>query len=139
MTFWKEDAKKKKKQKHYFLNGVLAGDEANDTKEEYNEFIHGNCVKSFKKFAKFDHLVVRLDEFLGFYCNRQHFASLWKVCKVIFVLSHEQAGLDCSVSVNVKVLDENMQELSLVLQWMLYDHVTSGSYMSTRGSVSLAG
>lgn len=126
-------------QKYSFLKGVLAGDQAGDTKEECNEFIHGNCVKCFKKFEKFDHLVDRLDEFLGFYCNRQHFASLWKVCKVIFVLSHEQAGLDCSFSVSVKVLDENAQELSLVLQQMLYDHVASGWYMSTRGSVSLAG
>ena len=68
--------KKKKEAKTLFFEWGLAGDEADDTKEEYNEFIHGNCVKSFKKFAKFDHLVVRLDEFLGFYCNRQHFASL---------------------------------------------------------------
>lgn len=66
----------------------MSFDEADGAKEQHNEFVRWNCVKFFEIFEKFDHLVDRLDEFLGFYYNEPHFASLWKVCKVIFVLSH---------------------------------------------------
>ena len=65
-----------------------------------------------------------VDVFLGFYCNKLYFAFVWKVCKVVFVLSQWQAGLECGFSVNLKILDENMRDLSLVLQRMVCDHVT---------------
>ena len=38
---------------------------------------------------------------------------------------HGQAGVECGFSVNLKVLNENLQELSLVSQQMVYDHVTN--------------
>ena len=41
------------------------------------------------------------------------------------MLSHGQAGLERGFSVNIKVLDKNMRELSLVLQPMVYDHVAN--------------
>ena len=66
-----------------------------------------------------------VDVFLGFYCNKLYFAFVWKVCKVVFVLSQWQAGLEFGFSVNLKVLDENMHDLSLLLLWMVYDHVTA--------------
>ena len=72
-------------------------------------------MKYFEKFEKFDDLRNRLGEFLGFYCNKPHFTSSWKFSKVVLVLSHGQAELECGFSVNLKGLDENMQELSLVL------------------------
>ena len=84
-------------------------------------------VKFFMKFEKFDHLVNRLNKVFGFYYNQPHFEFLWKVCKVFLMQFHGQAELDCGFSVNLKVLNENMQELSLVSQQMLYDHVTSNN------------
>ena len=95
--------------------GWISCDEADDTKEQYNEFGHKDCVKCFEKFEKFDNLCDRLGEFLRFYCNKPHFTSSWKFSKVVLVLSHGQAELECGFSVNLKGLHENMQELSLVL------------------------
>ena len=70
------------------------------------------------------HIVVSC---LSFYCNQLHFASIGRFTKLFFVQSHGQAWLECGFSVNLKVLDENMQELSLVSRWMLYDHISSNN------------
>ena len=82
-------------------------------------------VKFFMKFEKFDHLGDRLNKVFGFYYNQPHFAFLWKFWKVFLMQFHGQAGMDCGFSVNLKVLNENMLELSLVSQQMIFDHVTS--------------
>lgn len=64
--------------------GWTSCDKADDAKEKYNEFAHGDCVRLFQKFEKFDHLINRLDLFIFiqlivFYCSKPHFASLQKV------------------------------------------------------------
>ena len=84
-----------------------------------------NLPMETEVIEKFDHLVDMVDVFLGFYCNKLHFSFAWKVCKVVFVLSQWQAGLEFGFSVNLEVLDENMHDLSLLLLWMVYDHVTA--------------
>ena len=91
--------------------GWTSCDKADDAKEKYNEFAHGDCVRLFQKFEKFDHLINRLDLFIFiqlivFYCSKPHFASLQKVWKVVFVLFQEQAGLERGFSVNLKVREE---------------------------------
>lgn len=64
--------------------GWTSCDKADDAKEKYNELAHGDCVRLFQKFEKFDHLIDRLDLFIFiqlivFYCSKPHFASLQKV------------------------------------------------------------
>ena len=49
----------------------------------------------------------------------------WKVCSIIFVLSHGQSAVERGFSINKELLVENLQEKSLVSQRMVYDHTSS--------------
>ena len=69
-------------------------DEADTAKEQYNEFIYGDCVKFSDTISKVDHHVSRLDQFLRPYLDKPIFADLWKVCSIIFTLSHGQASIE---------------------------------------------
>ena len=49
----------------------------------------------------------------------------WKVCSIIFVLSHGQSAVERGFSINKELLVENLQEKSLVPQRVVYDHINS--------------
>jgi hypothetical protein len=75
----------------------------------------------------FDQYKDRVDSFLGLYLhNCVKFSSIWKVCKITFTLSHGQAAVERGFSVNKEVLVENLEQLSLVSQRLVYDHMTFG-------------
>ena len=50
------------------------------------------------------------------------FFNMWKVCRIIFVLSHGQADVERSFSISGELLVENMKELSLISQRIVCDH-----------------
>ena len=51
--------------------------------------------------------------------------KLWHVCKLVFVLSHEQSYVERGFSVNKELIDTNMKEKSLVAQRFIYDKLLS--------------
>ena len=83
-------------------------DEADRAKEQYSEFIYGDCVKFQDEISKFDPHVNRLDQFMRLYLDKPSYVELWKVCTIIFAQSHGQASIERGFSVNKQVLDENM-------------------------------
>ena len=48
---------------------------------------------------------------------------MWKVCQFIFVLSHGQSQTERGFNINKEVLREILQELSLISQHIVYDHM----------------
>ena len=52
------------------------------------------------------------------------YVNLWKVCWIIFVLSHGQADVERGFNVNSKFLMENMKKISLVNQNIICDHLS---------------
>ena len=53
-----------------------------------------------------------------------HFFNLWKVCRIIFVLSHGQAD-ERGFNINGELLVGNMKELSLISQRVVCDHFSA--------------
>lgn len=75
-----------------------------------------------EKFRNFNNKKDRLDVFLGNYiATAEEYKDLWYVCKVIFVLSHGQSNIERGFSVNRKILQDNLQEKSLITQRLIYD------------------
>ena len=67
----------------------------------------------------------RFDSFLsGYMKGVAKFANLWKVCKIIFTLSHGQADIERGFSVNKELLIENMKQKSLVSQRTVCDQLS---------------
>ena len=49
------------------------------------------------------------------------FFNLWKVCRIIFVLSHSQADVERGFNINGELMIENMKEL-LISQRIVCDN-----------------
>ena len=67
-----------------------------------------------------------LDDFLCPYLtDEKKYANLWCVCKMVMILSHEQSSIELGFSINKEILDNNLQEKSLISQRLIYGHFTS--------------
>ena len=51
------------------------------------------------------------------------FKCSWEVFKLIFILPHGQASVERGFSVNKELLIENLEEVSIVSERIVYDHV----------------
>lgn len=62
-----------------------------------------------------------------FYAEIMHgnskFKSCWKVFKLVFTLSHGQASVERGFSINKELLTDNLEEVSLISQRMVYDYI----------------
>ena len=106
----------------------LNADEADDAKRQYDEFVDTECPKHQEKFASFDKSCDSVDVFLSNFLHKnQAYKVFWKVCSIIFVLSHGQSAVERGFSVNKELLLENLQEKSLVSQRVVYDHINSNN------------
>ena len=50
---------------------------------------------------------------------------MWKVCKVIIILSHGQSDIEKGFSINKEMLVDNMKQSSLVSQRLIFDHMSA--------------
>ena len=104
----------------------LTADEADDAKQQLDEFVDTECPKHREKFASFDKLSDAVDVFLSNFLHKiPKYKVFWKVCSIIFVLSHGQSAVKRGFSNNKELVVENLQEKSLVSQRMVYDHISS--------------
>ena len=84
------------------------------------------CPKHREKFASFDKLSDAVDVFLSNFLHKiPKYKVFWKVCSIIFVLSHGQSAVERGFSINKELLVENLQEKLLVSQRMVFDHINS--------------
>ena len=76
-------------------------------------------------FENFVPGTTRLDEF---YFNRldkqREYVELWRVIKLILILSHGNAAVESGFSVNGDMLVENLHESSLVAQRTVFDSIS---------------
>ena len=111
-------------QKLYDLK-LLFSQEADKAKQEYQAFLTSVAVTDQDKFLLYDMDKNRLGSFLsGCMKGVAKFANLWKVCKVIFTVSHGQADIERGFSVNKELLIENMKQKSLVSQRIVCDQLS---------------
>ena len=112
--------------KLYEMKWISASD-SDSAKQQFDTLITSANHEHKDRFQMFDQYKDRVDSFLGLYLhNCVKFSSIWKVCKITFTLSHGQAAVERGFSVNKEVLVENLEQLSLVSQRLVYDHMTFG-------------
>ena len=79
-----------------------------------------------EKFASFDKLYDAGDVFLSNFLHKiPKYKVIWKVCSIIFVLSHGQSAVERGFSINKELSVENLQEKLLMSKRMVYDHINS--------------
>ena len=104
----------------------LTADEADDAKQQFDEFVDTEYPKHREKFASVDKLSDAVNVFLSNFVHKiPKYKVFWKVGCSIFVLSHGQSAVERGFSINKELLVENLQEKSLVSQRMVYDHTNS--------------
>ena len=97
------------------LNLLSAAKAEDQAKQEYLKFMSSVVVTDKEKFLSFDQDKDRLDSYFGSLMQvNVDFFSFWKVCRIIFVLSHNQADVERGFNINGEQLVENMKELSLI-------------------------
>ena len=67
-----------------------------------------------------------LDDFLCRYlADERNYENIWYVCKIVRILSHGQSSIERGFSINKEILDNNLQEKSLISRCLIYNHFTS--------------
>jgi len=56
--------------------------------------------------------------------NNESYSKLWKIVKMLLVLSHDQASMERGFSVNRQTEIDNMQEETFVAKRLIYNYVT---------------
>ena len=103
------------------LNAKLA----DSCKQQYDEFLDVQFEHK-EKFLQFNYLNDCLDYFLCVYlADEKKYENLFYVCKIVMILSRGQSSSERGFSVNKEILDNNLQERSLISQRLVYDHFTS--------------
>ena len=111
--------------KLYALNKITA-ETSDNSKIEFDDLLKIAKSEHREAFLKFDYKKDRLDEFiLPFLMRLSDSKELCTVCKVIFVLSHDQNFTERGFSINKEVVDDNMKEKSLISQRIVYDTIHS--------------
>ena len=82
-----------------------------------------------EEFKNCDFKKDRLDNILALYFTDSA-KELWEVCKLIFTLSHRQSTIERDFSVNKEVLQDNLDEKSLISQRLVYDSLRSDSVLN---------
>ena len=86
----------------------LTADETDDAKQQFDEFVDTEYPKHKEKFASFEKLSDAVDVFLSNFLHKiPKYKVFWKVCSIIFVLSHGQSAVERGFNINKKLLVEN--------------------------------
>ena len=98
---------------------------ADTAKMQYSALCNVAQTEMKTLFENFVPGTTRLDEF---YFNRldkqREYVELWRVIKLILILSHGNAAVESGFSVNGDMLVENLHESSLVAQRTVFDSIS---------------
>ena len=93
--------------------------------QEYNLFLDNIPVFGSLRFSNFSVTHDRVDNLLHEFMTGDNYKQLFRVVKLVLVLSHGQAAVERGFSVNKKLEVENMKEHTLVARRVVCDHVNS--------------
>ena len=78
----------------------LTAHKADDAKQQFDEFMDIECPKHREKFASFDKISDAVDVFLSNFLHKiPNYKVFWKVCSIIFLLSHGQSVVERGFSI----------------------------------------
>ena len=109
-----------------FINlNILTPTARDQILREYKEFLRNDIVFSGEKFSNYDKQKDRLDTFFFSLPEIMKYVNLAFAIKMILKLSHGQAAVERSFSINKSVVDVNMKEESIVARKTIKDHMLS--------------
>lgn len=105
-----------------FDSGQITTSHADDSKREYVQFINSFTIrKHLNEFSldndRLDTLYVQLMK------NESCYQHLWTIAKKVFILFHGQAAVEGGFSINKDILVENLHEISVVAQRVVYNAI----------------
>ena len=107
-----------------FINlNILTPTACDQILKEYKEFLRNDIVFSCEKFSNYDKQKDRLDTFFFSLPAIKKYVILAFVMKMILTLSHGQAAVERSFSINKSVVDVNMKEEFIVARKTIKDHM----------------
>jgi len=111
-------------QQHVQFNRVAASD-IDDILHQYEDYADNMIHDHHELFASFNPSASRLDTLMVTIMSRNDlYSKLWKVVKMLLVLSHGQATVEQGFSINKQVETENLSEESVVAKRTICDYVT---------------
>ena len=104
----------------------LSAAECDTLLKQYKGFLSLTRLEHREKFTDFgmkseERLDVLFHSIIG---NNTKFNELWKLCKMMFTLSHGQAAIERGFSINKEVLETNMSEKTIVAERIICDSVS---------------
>ena len=105
--------------------GWVAANQCDDIKWQYDDFLE-NVEHSKLEFGTFHftNKSDRIDNFLHQHMgSKPCYQALWKVCKMLLILSHGQASVERGFSINKQIAVENLQERSFIAQRVVIDYL----------------
>ena len=109
-----------------FINlNILTPPACDQILKEYKEFLRNDVVFSREKFSNYDKQKDRLDTFFFSLPAIKKYVNLAFVIKMILTLSHGQAAVGRSFSINKSVVDVNMKGESIVARKTIKDQMLS--------------
>ena len=103
-----------------FRKKWLSAKSLDNCKQQYNEFLEDVQFKQEESFLKFNYITDLLDDFLCPYlADEKKYENLLYVCEIVMILSHEQSSIERGFSINKEILDNNLQEKSLISQRLI--------------------
>ena len=100
---------------------IIACELGDKSLNEFDELI--NKEENISMFKKFDSSSQRLDSFFFNNLNVQKYESLSIVIKCVLLLFHSQSEVERGFSSNKNLLNDNMEEKTLVARCCIKDHM----------------
>ena len=103
-----------------FRKKWLSAKSPDKCKQQCDKFLEDAQFKHEENLLKFNYLTDRLDDFLCPYLDdEKNYENLWYVCEIVMILSHKQSSIEHGFSTNKEMLDNNLQEKSLISQRLI--------------------
>lgn len=101
----------------------LSSERCDSAKKQYESIIQSANRELKDRFLSFKS-EDRIDEFFADIMHwNPKYKDCWEVFKLIFTLSHGQASVERGFSVNKELITENLEEISIISQRTVYDHI----------------
>lgn len=114
----------------------LVSEDADLAKKQYETLAHTANSELKDKFLLFK----SQDRLDVFYSDIMHgnskYKKCWNVFKLIFTVSHGQASVERGFSINKELLTDNLQEVSLISQRIVYDYIHESGMSITEFPIS---
>src|SRR5215813_6861151 len=89
----------------------------------FGEFLEKIVKTRMYEYNSFDPKSMSLDTFFSPYFTDSHYSEVWKIFKIIMILSHGQASVERGFSVNKAVEIENLKDSSYISQRIILEYI----------------